>query len=202
MKFKEFRFSILLFITLAILSCQTSDAKVFNATVTDINDNSFDVYNIEYYYEVQSIGIKLGEAVVNVPFQKISKLEYNWDNNDQILTIFLNTGEVIKGNPEAIADFKGEIINSLPFSINSKKVRKIEFEDDSVSDDKSEEESSLDGDRHATSSPGSGLAKSLNKDSSPSNAASKDSIQDSNNVNAANNSTTQLPGSGFEKSIK
>ena len=160
---KQHGYKILLCIILTLLCVQASDAKVYNATIVDRGGNSFDVYDIKYldnnFCDYKCIDVKIGEAVVTLEFEKIRKIEYDWNKTpDQILTVYLKTGDVIKGNPQNAPYYQGMIFNSLPFKIDSMKVVSIEFEGDIT-----EEERSMDGEPVIYAVLGSGFGASMNE---------------------------------------
>lgn len=84
----------LISLSVIILSgCALAD-KTFTAIVTDMNGGTFEIQDIKQDYSPHdSIKFQIGESSIDVPFERIKRIEANESSTEPIFTLTLKTNE-------------------------------------------------------------------------------------------------------------
>ncbi len=108
---------LILMSSLALMTL-ASESQAISAVITDIADIptvvdnltlselGFD-YNYKYigggypskWYDYNDMTIKRGESTVDVQFDKIKQIEFDWENENKSANITLDSGTIIFGKP-------------------------------------------------------------------------------------------------------
>lgn len=140
----------IIFIVLLTLSFDSyfalaAESETLKATVTDNLGESIDVYNLnlsewrqcdryDFYHSCwfpqTDINIKKGASEINLPFENVEYIEYDWSMNPPRIAVRIVGGEIITGQPLETGEswcFRGQTSYGN-FKIITNDTKRIEFD--------------------------------------------------------------------------